>query len=86
MQSRVIYVFFGIGACESVVNSDCSGGVTLYPVSAIQRWWQIYNNVKYGVFMNDFDDIQKLIFYFLLAVFSTLTAILAILNCLKDLG
>ncbi len=33
--------------------------------------------------MNDFDDIQKLIFYFLLSVFSTLTAILAILNFLK---
>lgn len=33
--------------------------------------------------MNDFDDIQKLIFYFLVAVFSTLTAILAILNYFK---
>ena len=33
--------------------------------------------------MNDFDDIQKLIFYFFLAVFSTLTAILGILNHLK---
>ena len=33
--------------------------------------------------MNDFDDVQILIFYFFLAVFSTLTAILAILNYLK---
>ena len=41
---------------------------------------------KYGVLMNDFDDIQKLIFYFFLAVFSTLTAILAILNYLKTQG
>ena len=83
MQSRVIYGFFGNGVCESVGNPDCSGGVTLYPVSAIQRWWQIYNNVKYGVFMNDFDDILKLIFYFLIALCSTLMAILAILDHLK---
>ena len=33
--------------------------------------------------MDDFDHIQKLIFYFLLAVFSTLTAILGILNYLE---
>lgn len=33
--------------------------------------------------MNDFDDIQKLIFYFLVAVCSTLVAIVEILNYLK---
>ena len=33
--------------------------------------------------MNDFDDVQILIFYFFLAVFSTLTAILLILDYLK---
>ena len=33
--------------------------------------------------MNDFDDIQKLIFYFFLAVFSTVTAILLIFDYLK---
>ena len=33
--------------------------------------------------MNDFNDIQKLIFYFLIALCSTLMAILAILDHLK---